>query len=216
MTKELPAKGIFAVLKPEGISSYDVIRKLKYLLKEKKIGHAGTLDPLAEGVLVVGVGRDATKKLSELLKKEKEYLAKIELGKISATDDREGPIKKVKVFKKPSLEEIRKEVKELEGLIWQKPPKFSALKINGQRAYALARQGKNLKLKARKVEIKKIRILRYNWPKLKLKVVTGPGVYIRALARDLGKKLKTGGYLVKLERIRVGDYNKKQALKIFK
>jgi len=206
--------GIIGIIKPKGISSFDVIRKLRLINDIKKIGHAGTLDPLATGVLVVGIGKQACQKLNTIVKKEKEYIAKIKLGVNSSTDDEEGNKEIINVENIPLLGQIKEIIPEFQGKIYQIPPIFSAIKIHGQPAYKLARQGKKVILKKRLIEIKKIKILKYKWPYLELKVVTGPGVYIRSLAKDIGKKLKTGGYLADLERIRVGDFKKEDCLLI--
>ncbi len=205
-------KNIFAIYKPKGPTSHDIIDELRKITGVKKIGHAGTLDPLASGVLVVGIGRQATKKLAEIVAHEKEYLAEIKLGERSSTDDQEGQKEKVAVEKVPTLEDIQKVIQEFEGEIKQVPPLYSAVKVHGREAYKLARQGHLPQLKPRRVIIKKIGILDYRWPYLKLKIVTGPGVYIRSLARDLGEKLGTGGYLAELERTRVGKFRKQDAL----
>lgn len=206
---------IFAVYKPKGPTSHDIINHLRKVTGEQRIGHAGTLDPLASGVLVVGVGRDATRKLGEVVKKEKEYIADIFLGAESTTDDAEGLLHQVincadGVVKESLIKEV---VKKFTGKILQVPPIYSAIKVKGKKAYEIARQGKSIDLKPREVEVKNIEILKYEWPHLILKVVTGPGVYIRSLARDLGRELKTGGYLFNLERTRVGQFTKEEALK---
>jgi len=205
---------IVGIYKPVGVSSFDIIKKIRKVTGEKKVGHAGTLDPLAEGVLVVGIGREATKKLGKILEQEKEYLVEIELGKISTTDDKEGEKKKINVEKKPSLQEVKKTINSFVGKIKQTPPRFSAVKIKGVPAYKLARLGKEIKLKSKEVFVKEIKILRYNYPFLKLKVRTGKGVYIRALARDIGKRLGTGGYVVKLIRTKVGRFKRENCLRI--
>lgn len=205
-------EGIFAILKPKGPTSNDLLEELRKITGTRRIGHAGTLDPLAKGVLVVGIGREATKKLQSFVKKEKEYLAKVRLGVESTTDDAEGEKKKIEVSKKPSLKEIEEVVSGFEGEILQTPPVFSAVKVRGQEAYKRARRGEIPKLSPKKVKIKKIEILGFRWPYLELRVATGPGVYIRALARDIGKKLGVGGYLADLERIRVGDFSKEQSM----
>lgn len=203
---------ILPIYKPKGPTSHDVMDKLRKITGIKKIGHAGTLDPLARGVLVVGIGREATRELSNVVSKEKEYLAKVKLGIESTTDDEEGEKEEIGVSEIPSLEEVKKVVSDFQGQILQTPPVYSAVKIKGREAYKLARQGKEPKLEPREVEIKKIEILKYQWPELKLLIVTGPGVYIRAMARDIGKKLRTGGYLSDLERVRVGDFTKEKAM----
>jgi len=206
-------ENIFPIWKPKGPTSNQVLERLRKITGIKKIGHAGTLDPLASGVLIVGIGK-ATKMLSQFQKKEKEYLADIKLGMESSTDDEEGKKRKIFVSKPPSLREIEKILKTFQGEILQTPPVFSAVKVGGKEAYKWARRGKIPKLKPRRVQIKKIEILNYQWPILSLKIITGPGVYIRSLARDLGKKLKTGGYLKNLERTRVGEFSKEKALTI--
>lgn len=205
---------IFAVYKEKGPTSHDIINRVRKITGVKKVGHAGTLDPLASGILVIAVGRDATKKLNEIVVKEKEYIAIIKLGEESSTDDEEGKkiVKNVGAVK--DVEVIKSVVKSFIGKIMQTPPIYSALKIKGKSAHYLARRGYDVKLKPRQVEIKEIEILEYQWPILKVKVITGPGVYIRALARDIGQKLGVGGYLADLERIRVGEFTKENAVNI--
>lgn len=205
---------IFAVYKPSGPTSHDIINEIRKITGIKKIGHAGTLDPLASGVLVIGVGREATKRLAGVVKGEKEYLATVRLGAESSTDDEEGEKTVHIVNQEPVLADIKKIINNFEGEITQIPPVFSAVKVKGKEAYKRARKGEEITLKGRTVSVKKIEILDYRWPDLKLRVVTGPGVYIRALARDVGRELKTGGYLAALERIRVGDFTKNKTIAI--
>src|SRR3989344_4732872 len=203
---------IFAIYKSKGPTSNFIVQKIKRITGIKKVGHAGTLDPLAKGVLVIGVGRASTKKLSQVVAKEKEYLAAIKLGLKSTTDDEEGIKEKITVLERPNKKDIQKVIKKFEGEILQVPPIYSAIKIKGKEAYKLARKGREVQLKPRKVKVKKITLQNYKWPYLKIRVVTGPGVYIRSLARDIGQNLKTGGYLSNLERIRVGKFNRSNAL----
>jgi tRNA pseudouridine55 synthase len=207
---------IFAFYKPKGITSNDAVQKIKHLtgIRKLKVGHAGTLDPLAQGVLVIAVGREFTKKISEIVKKEKEYIAEITLGFESTTDDAEGEKTKIEFSDIPSLEDVKKSFPEFIGNIKQIPPIYSAIKISGKEAYKYARKGQEIEMKSREVEIKNIELLDYSWPILKIKVLTGPGVYIRSLARDLGKKLRVGGYLSGLERTRVGDFKKEDSVSI--
>jgi tRNA pseudouridine55 synthase len=205
-------KGTIAVYKPKGISSFGMISKLRKLIGVKKIGHAGTLDPLASGVLVVGIGREATKELHNSVQAGKEYLANIKLGIESTTDDEEGEKTLVKTDKIPSLEDVQRIILQFEGKIMQAPPVFSAIKIKGERAYKLAREGKGVVMDKRRVEVKKIELLKYEWPFLDLRIETGPGVYIRSIARDIGRELGSGGYLVGLERTRVGDFRIKDCI----
>lgn len=206
------SKLIYGVYKPAGPTSHDVVDEIRKITGEQRVGHAGTLDPLARGVLVVGVGREATKKLKEIVAAEKEYIAKIRLGVTSTTDDEEGEKREMEIQRPPAHEETEQALKNFEGRIQQVPPNFSAVKIKGREAYKLARRGENVSLKPRIVEIKSISLVEYQWPFVTLRVVTGPGVYIRSLARDLGTKLRTGGYLADLERIRVGQFRKEDAL----
>ena len=207
-------KDIFAVYKPKGPTSNQILTKIRRRTGIKKVGHAGTLDPLAQGILVVGVGRAATKQLGTIVAKEKEYLATIRLGYTSTTDDNEGQKEKIQDITKPLLVHVKNTLKQFKGEIDQVPPIYSAIKIKGQEAYKLARKGKEVKMKSRKALIKKISLISYKYPYLKIKVVTGPGVYIRSLARDIGQVLGTGGYLSSLERTRVGRFTKNKALKL--
>lgn len=205
---------IFAVWKTKGPTSHDIVEKVRKLTGEKKVGHAGTLDPFAEGVLVIGVGREATKKLKEVVKKDKEYMAVIELGAESDTDDATGNIRVSETPKAVELLKIEQVLGKFKGVISQTPPRYSAIKIKGKPAYKLARQGEEVVIQPRRVEIKSIEVLEYKWPFLKLKIVTGPGVYIRSLARDIGRALGVGGYLKELIRTRVGEFTKEKCKSI--
>jgi tRNA pseudouridine55 synthase len=207
-------QGIFAINKPKGPTSHDIIDQLRKITGIKKIGHAGTLDPLASGVLVVGIGREATKKLGEVVKKEKEYLAMVRMGEESTTDDAEGEKRKFGVTEVPTLENIKKIIEKFQGEIMQTPPVYSAVKIKGRPAHRRVRKGEKIELAPRKVVIREIEIIKYKWPNLKLRVVTGPGVYIRSLARDIGKELGVGGYLAELERTRVGEFRINEAVSV--
>lgn len=204
---------IFGVYKPVGPTSHDLVDLVRRITGVGRVGHAGTLDPLARGVLVLAVGRGATKQLGQIVKKEKEYLAKIKLGFWSTTDDEEGKKEEVKISRWPSDDDLRKILIKFQGWISQKPPVFSAIKIKGKKAYELARSGELPEPKPRLVEIKEIELIDYHFPWLNLRVATGPGVYLRSLARDLGSALGTGGYLADLERTRVGQFSKDQAIR---
>lgn len=206
--------GIFSIFKPTGPTSHDMIDKLRKITGEKRIGHAGTLDPLASGVLVVGVGREATKKLMLEVKKEKEYIALIKFGGVSDTDDRQGQIKNTEENNLPGIGQIKNILEDFTGHIKQIPPVYCSVKIKGRPAHRRVRQGENIQLKAREVYIKEISIIEYQWPFLKIKAVTGPGVYIRSLARDLGERLGVGGYLYELERVRVGEFDLQSCVNI--
>lgn len=202
-----------AIYKPKGPTSFQVIREFQRVFgKDEKIGHAGTLDPLASGILVIALGREATKKLSDAVGAEKEYVAEITLGATSDTEDMEGEIIANSEAKDPGMSAMQSAVSSFAGKVMQLPSAHSALKVNGKRAYELARKGKETGLEPREVEIKEIEILGYKWPKLRIRVVTGPGVYIRALARDIGEKLRVGAYLSELERTRVGSFRKEDSM----
>lgn len=205
---------IIGIYKPKGPSSFSMIYKLRKIFNVKKIGHAGTLDPLADGVLVVAVGRGATKQLTGLIKKEKEYLATIKLGVTSTTDDEEGEKTEKVDSIVPSEESVKEVLKCFIGAIDQVPPIFSALKINGKPAYKYARAGKELKMESRKVLINEIELIKYDWPELVVRVDCGSGVYIRSLARDIGAKLGVGAYMSDLTRTRVGDFTLDKCKKV--
>ncbi|MBI5071906.1 hypothetical protein HZB93_03395 [Candidatus Falkowbacteria bacterium] len=148
------------------------------------------------------------------MESEKEYLATVRFGAESTTDDEAGEKTITEIRKKPVRGDIEKILAGFRGKFFQQPPNFSAIKIGGVRAYKMARRGEEPKLKKRPVEVKAIKILKYRWPDLKIKIVSGSGFYVRALARDLGKKLKVGGYLTELERTRVGQFKKSSAIRI--
>ena len=205
-------EGVFGIYKPIGPTSFKIISELRKITGIRRIGHAGTLDPLASGVLVVAIGAEFTKDIDKIVATEKEYIAEVKLGETSTTDDEEGIKKQLTFDHKPLTNEIEEVIKGFIGRIEQIPPAFSAIKIAGKRAYDLARSGENPEMKPRKVEIKNIEILDYSYPLLRLKVTTAKGVYIRSLARDIGAKLGTGAYLAWLERTRVGKYTKEKSL----
>ncbi|MEK7659885.1 MAG: tRNA pseudouridine(55) synthase TruB [Patescibacteria group bacterium] len=198
-------QGIIPVLKPKGPTSHDIVAAVRRMVGARRVGHAGTLDPLASGVLVIGIG-SATKQLHNEMLKEKEYEAEITLGATTTTDDAEGERTDHDVPTPPTRTDIEAILPEYIGNIQQLPPAFSAVKVGGIPAYAHARKGRVVTLGARSVEIMSIEIFSYAWPKLSLRVVTGPGVYIRSLARDIGERLGCGGYISELVRTRVGEF----------
>lgn len=212
MPTDIPTEGIFAVYKERGMTSHDVVDAVRRATGERRVGHAGTLDPLAKGVLVVGVGRAATRLLGRLTEKDKEYVTRIHLGVRSTTDDGEGKKEEVPVDEIPSEEDVRTALHRFSGVISQRPCAFSALKLQGRPAYRLARRNHGLELAPRQVEVKEIELLAYEWPWVDVRMVTGPGVYVRAIARDLGEALGTGGYVEELERTRIGSYTADQAI----
>lgn len=205
-------EGIYPIYKPIGITSHDVIFKLRQATHIQRIGHAGTLDPLAEGVLVVAIGRQYTKQLTQLILKDKEYFASVTLGAFSSTDDSEGEKTIVKTDITPSYTRVSQYIQSFKGEVDLRPPAFSAIKIHGKRAYTIARKGKLVELEKRKCRIFEIELINYFWPHLCFRVVTGSGVYVRSIARALGEMLGCGGYIEKLERTRVGGFTKEQSI----
>ena len=205
---------IILIDKPAGMSSFGVVAKVRGRLKAEfgrkvKVGHTGTLDPFATGLLILLSGK-MTKKSGEFLKLDKSYEAELKLGFTSSTGDPEGEIVACS-DKIPDENEIKEAVDEFIGEISQTVPKFSAVKINGQRAYKMAREGKDFETPTRKIKIYKIEILEYNYPRLRIKCDVSSGTYIRTLAEDIGAKLGTGAYLTALRRTKVGEYEIKDA-----
>lgn len=204
-----PPCGLLIVDKPRGPSSMGVIRVVRARLhrgKRFKVGHAGTLDPLASGVLLICVGK-ATKQIASLMNTDKRYVATVDLSAFTTTDDAEGERTTVDVETPPTRDAIEGIIAErFVGEIMQTPPAFSAMKVDGRRAYDLARKGKPVELKPRPVLIHEIDVLEYAWPTVVLDIRCGKGTYIRSLARDIGTALNTGGTLVDLRRTAVGAY----------
>lgn len=196
--------GFLNINKPKGKTSYDVIREIKRITKIRKIGHTGTLDPIAQGVLVIAINQ-ATKMIEFINNDDKKYIAKIILGKSSDTYDAQGEINNVS-SKKPENDEVITTIKKFIGEINQTPPKFSAIKVEGKRAYDLARRGEEFELKSRKTQIYSIKIVSYNYPVLEIEVDCASGTYIRSLADDIGKELLTGAYIDELLRTRAGEF----------
>ena len=209
---------IIFVDKPAGMTSFGAVARVRRILSERegkkvKVGHTGTLDPFATGLLILMAGK-ATKKAMEFTKLDKVYEATICLGKTSTTGDPEGEITETGA-ELPSLEQIQAVIPEFAGKIKQRPPIFSAIKIDGQRAYKLARKGKEVEMPEREVEIFSLDIISYEAPYLKIRTHVSSGTYIRTLAEDLGKKLGCGAYTKELRRTRIADY-KIDELPLFK
>jgi tRNA pseudouridine55 synthase len=201
--------GILLIDKPKGWTSHDAVAKVRNILskeagKKIKVGHTGTLDPLATGLLVLAVG-SYCKRASEFSKLDKTYEVTIKLGETSTTGDSEGE-KSMISDKEPSDKEMKEVVNSFVGEIEQTPPAYSAIKIGGKRAYKLAREGKEVKLEPRKVKIYEITGTRYNYPLLSFTVKVSSGTYIRSLAEDIGQKIGTGAYLAELKRTSVGKF----------
>ncbi len=230
---------ILLVDKPEGISSFGVVARVRRKLSEEagtvsvkgkdgvvrekrqkvKVGHTGTLDPFATGLLVLLIGK-GTKRANEFLKLDKKYIATVRLGATSTTGDPEGEVtvlvdssrvseddeSGVRDVRVPSRADVEKAVEKFVGETEQKVPSYSAVKINGERAYKLARAGKEVEMPMRKVRIDEIEILDYKWPDLTIRCQVSSGTYIRALGEDIGKELGVGGYLTALRRTQVGEW----------
>ena len=254
---------IILVDKPSGISSFGVVAKVRGKMRKElgqkvKVGHTGTLDPFATGLLIILTGK-MTKKSAEFLKLDKEYVATMKLGYVSTTGDPEGEIQSYStqgaslvsgavqsthvsssapgatqsVYDSssvsgaaqsvqdslsyqdlPSLKTIETVIKSFVGKIKQVPPRYSAIKIDGERAYKLARKDASFEMPSREVEIYEIEILRYEWPELEIRCAVSSGTYIRTLAEDIGEKLRLGAYLTALRRTKVGKYSVDDAIKL--
>jgi len=214
---------ILVINKPKGLTSHDVVNVVRKISKERRVGNAGTLDPLASGVLIVLVGRAATKRQAEFMNADKEYTAEITFGKVSKTYDAEGPLTvtaSAEKLEKLSPKIIKDACQNFIGKFKQKPPAFSAIKVKGVALYKKARRGNlnEAEIPIKEVEINSITLLKYqttdkeSFPKIWLKIKCQKGVYIRSLAQDLGEKLGVGAYLSELVRTRVGQYVVEQAL----
>lgn len=220
--------GFLLIDKEKGVTSFDVVARVRRITGEKRVGHAGTLDPLATGLLIVGVGRDATKQLGNYLKMDKEYEVTAEFGAVSDTYDAEGRIifsaekndsdsnkgSSSSTIKQEDIARIIK--KKFLGHIQQIPPKYSALKIKGKRACDRMREGENIELEPREVTIDEFLIMDFSWPRVKFRVKCGSGTYVRSLIHDLGQELGCGAYVEELRRTKIGKYSVDGAVKLEK
>jgi len=223
--------GIILIDKSVGWTSFDVVAKIRGMLRSQqasanslqpktlttgdrqlattsrkvKVGHTGTLDPLATGLLIIVVG-SYCKRAQEFSKLDKVYEVTMKLGETSTTGDGEG-VKTAVSDERPAVSEIEKVLKKFTGEIMQTPPIYSAIKVNGQRAYKLAREGKEVKLEPRKVKVYSLQFTDYSYPEVKFIAKVSSGTYIRSLVEDIGKELGTGAYMSGLRRTRVGDYS---------
>jgi tRNA pseudouridine55 synthase len=212
MSKATALSGLLVIDKPLRMTSRDAVnRAWRWLPRGTRIGHTGTLDPLASGVLVVCAGT-ATRLAEYVQRMEKTYRAGILLGTRSSTDDGEGTLTRIAVAHPPGPAEVEVALQEFVGTKGQVPPGHSAAKLSGRRAYALARQGKPVSLAARPVTVHAIDLLAYDYPNVDIEVRCGKGTYIRSLARDLGERLGCGGYLNSLRRTAVGHFLASDAL----
>jgi tRNA pseudouridine55 synthase len=204
---------IIPVFKPRGITSFEVVRRVRSKMKIKRVGHAGTLDPLAEGLLIILTG-SKTKLMTDFLKFDKEYLATFRLGVTSKSYDLETELIEQKSEMNFSDEQILDVLKKYVGEIEQVPPEYSAAWVDGKRAYKLARQGAKFELKPKTVSISELKVEKFEPPFLKLKVVCSSGTYVRSLARDIGRDLGCGAVLTELVRTRIGSYTSEGAMKL--
>ncbi len=210
---------IIPVYKPYTWTSFQIVNKVRYHLSKKygikrfKVGHAGTLDPLATGVLLLCTGK-ATKRIEELQKHTKEYEAEITLGATTPSYDMEHPVDATFPYEHITREMVENTLKQFIGDIAQRPPLFSACKVDGKRAYDLARKGSDMQLEPKQIRIDNIELLEYELPKIRIRVTCGKGTYIRSLARDIGEALESGAYLSELTRTRVGEFKLTDCIKI--
>jgi tRNA pseudouridine55 synthase len=212
--------GVLLVDKPIGWTSFDVVNKVRSIIeraqltpenkKRYPVGHSGTLDPLASGLLIVLIG-SYTKYSAEIGKSDKTYQFTIKLGQTSTTGDEEGS-KTIRSDYQPSIIQIRQALNQFKGSVEQTPPAYSAIKIKGQPAYRLARKGQPVEIQPRTVHIDSIRLTGYDYPLVKLEARVGSGTYIRSLAEDIGTVLETGAYTVGLRRTSISQFNVKRAI----
>ena len=203
------AHGFVIIDKPAGITSHDVVARLRRVMGTKRVGHAGTLDPMATGVLVLGIN-NATKFLQFITDGKKRYLGTIRLGQSTTTDDKEGEVLSSHTINHITDDAIRSYLSSQVGTIMQVPSKVSAIKIAGERAYDLVRQGKEVEIPARQVEISKLEVIaisRNEFIDIDIDVTCSAGTYIRSIARDLGAALEVGGHLISLRRTLVSSFD---------
>ncbi len=209
--------GFLLIDKPSGWTSFDVVAKVRGILKhagvqKPKVGHTGTLDPLATGLLILVLG-SYCKRAQEFSKLDKTYEVTMKLGQTSMTGDEEG-VKQVVSTKKPRLDEVQSALDSFTGEIMQTPPIYSAIKVNGQRAYKLARDSKEVKLEPRKVKVNRLQVTSYNYPEIRFIVEVSSGTYVRSLVHDVGQRLSTGAYMKGLVRTSVGMFNINGAMSV--
>ena len=196
---------VLLIDKPYRWTSFDVVKKVRNIIKVKKVGHAGTLDPLATGLLVLCTGKK-TKDIEYVIGQEKEYVAEFMIGKTTPSFDLETNFDSETDYSSVSIEEIEKVLDQFHGEIEQVPPSFSAVKVDGVRAYKKARKNQNVEIKPRRVTIHEIDILEVKIPSVIVRIVCSKGTYIRSLANDFGKQLGVGAHLANLRRTRIGDF----------
>lgn len=203
--------GILVIDKPRGPTSHDVVQTIRRLTGVRKVGHLGTLDPAASGVLPVAMGR-ATKRASRLLSSDKTYEFVLKLGMVTETDDDEGRILSEQPVPPALLVRLEELIPQFTGWIMQRPPHFSAVKVGGRRAYELARRGERAELKPRLVRVDLLRIVNVSWPDVRMHMECGGGTYVRSICRDIGEALGCGGHARDIRRLRHGPYTIDAAL----
>ena len=203
--------GFLIIDKPTGLTSHDAVNFVRRKFKMKQVGHAGTLDPMATGILIILLGR-WTKSFSQFVNFDKEYLVTVNLSAVTSTGDAEGRILKEFDYSKVKLDDVQKVLKDFTGEISQIPPMVSAIKKGGKRLYEFAREGIELERKPRLILIKNIELLKFYPPFIDFKVACSKGTYIRSLCEDIGRSLGCGGYETSLRRTRVGEFNINQAI----
>lgn len=203
--------GLLNVHKPSGKTSRDVVNQVQKSLRGTKVGHAGTLDPLASGVLVLCLG-PATRLIEYVQRQPKQYMGTFLLGRTSPTEDIEGEVSELPQPPIPTAEEIEALLPEFHGEILQRPPAYSALKVQGKRAYDLARSGADVELAARPVQIYGLELLEYEYPEIKLRIECGSGTYVRSLGRDLAERLGSTAVMSALVRTAIGGFRIDQAI----
>lgn len=206
-------EGIHLINKPRGRSSFSIVAQVRRVSGIKKVGHAGTLDPEAEGLLIVLVGKDFTRQAEKYSKLDKTYEFTIKLGENSTTDDEEGEKEKISGIQ-PTKKETEEIIEQFTGEITQTPPIYSAIKVGGQRAYKLARKGERVDIPDRKVVISRLVVLDYSYPLVKLEADVSSGTYVRSLARSIGQTLGTGAYCTQIVRTRIGRFKLEKAIDI--
>lgn len=209
--QEAPKGEILLIDKPYGWSSFQAVKKVKWLLKAKKVGHAGTLDPLATGLLILCTEKK-TKEIESIQGQEKEYTGTITVGATTPSYDMETEPNQIFPFEHITPELIQESLPKFIGDISQIPPLFSAIKVDGKRAYTMARQGSDHELKSRIINIREFEITRIDLPEIDFRVSCSKGTYIRSLAFDFGKALGSGAYLSALRRTKIGNYSVEDAV----
>jgi tRNA pseudouridine55 synthase len=211
MEKQDDPGRVLLINKPFQWTSFDVVNKLRYKLKIKKIGHAGTLDPLATGLLIICTGK-MTKRIEEFMGLEKEYTGKFILGQSTPSHDLETEVSEVNDISQVTDASIYETARALTGNLQQLPPMHSAIRIGGKRAYQFARKGEEVELRHREVEVKEFEITNIALPEASFRIVCSKGTYIRSIARDFGNALHVGAYLTDLCRTRIGNFKLEDAL----